>query len=162
MFGKSKQEKLEEKLKRQFDKSRELVGVHMAGLPLAQDVWCDIKIGDDYVEIIGSGNTFKLDLAKITDMQGKTDVDIQKQYSSSAGGAVAGAMVFGPLGAIIGGRAKKKTTQTLEHYFIITYQKDGAPAYISFRVADKYAVKVMWIEQYYQTALQKPAAVIDL
>ena len=35
-----------------------------------------------------------------------TNEQISKQAVSSAGGAVAGAVLFGPLGAIIGGRAK--------------------------------------------------------
>lgn len=41
----------------------------------------------------------------------KTDKEIQQQYVSSVGGAVGGAVLFGPLGAITGGRAKKKTVK---------------------------------------------------
>ncbi|MEH2944892.1 hypothetical protein VSQ32_19130 [Lachnospiraceae bacterium KK002] len=54
---------------------------------------------------------FELEKSKITDMCIKTDKEIQQQYVSSVGGAVGGAVLFGPLGAITGGRAKKKTVK---------------------------------------------------
>lgn len=45
-----------------------------------------------------------------------------------------GAVLFETLGAMIGGRAKQKKIRTIEDYFIITYQKDGAADYISFKI----------------------------
>lgn len=46
------------------------------------------------------------------------------------GGAVGGAVLFGPLGAIIGGRAKKKTDKTVHLCLIITYMTDNEVKYI--------------------------------
>ena len=69
---------------------------------------------------------------KITDICIKTDTEIQKQLVSSVGGAVAGAMLFGTLGAIIGGRAKTKKVKTSTDYLIITYRSDEELKYIGF------------------------------
>ena len=96
---------------------------HMDGLPLAQGAECLAICKDQSLEISGGGTQFHLDLNKITDAIVKTDVEIQQAYVSSIGGAVAGAALFGTLGAMVGGRAKKKETKTLEHYLIITYFK---------------------------------------
>jgi len=52
---------------------------------------------------------------------------------SSVGCAVGGAVLFGPLGAMVGGRAKEKTSRVIEYYFIITYHgKTGDLEYLSF------------------------------
>ena len=47
-----------------------------------------------------------------------------KQYISSIGGGIAGAMIAGPLGAIIGGRIKKKDIKKTRYFFNIIYQTD--------------------------------------
>ena len=65
----------------------------------------------------------------------KTDTEIQDQAVSSIGGAVAGAAMFGALGAIIGGRAKTKKVKTVIQYLIITYTDNkGELAYIGFDI----------------------------
>ena len=69
---------------------------------------------------------------KIVDITIKKDIEIQKQYVSSVGKAVGGAIMFGTLGAIIGGRTKTKKTYDIDYYFIITYIKENQPEYISF------------------------------
>lgn len=75
---------------------------------------------------------FELEKNKITDMCIKTDREIEQQYVSSVGGAVGGAVLFGAVGAIIGGRAKKKTVKNeIHNYFIITYQSPDIK-YIGF------------------------------
>ena len=70
----------------------------------------------------------------MTDVCVKTNVEIQKQYVSSVGGAVAGAVVFGPLGAMIGGRAKEKKSKEFHQYLIFTYESDGEVKYVGFEV----------------------------
>lgn len=105
---------------------------HFNGLPLAEGVltqcfWC---YGKAVFE--ANGASFNLDLSKITDISIKTDVEIQKQYVSSVGGAVAGAAVFGPIGAMIGGRAKQKKTKQVTQYLIFTYVDNDELKYIAF------------------------------
>ena len=65
----------------------------------------------------------------------KTDTEIQNQAVSSVGGAIAGGVMFGTLGAIIGGRAKTKKVKTITQYLIITYIGElGELKYIGFDI----------------------------
>jgi len=65
-------------------------------------------------------------------------VEIQKAIVSNAGGAVAGGMMFGALGALIGGREKEKTIRNVTIYLIITYQGNEKEEYIAFDVTYDY------------------------
>lgn len=133
----SKEEKQQRKIAKQQAKEqqqRTLIGKHMAGLPLAEGIECRILFDENAITVSGAGNSFRVAYDKITDLAIKTDTEIQKSYVSSIGGAVGGAMLFGPLGAMVGGRAKEKTSTAVEYYFIITYNKDGALDYLSFQI----------------------------
>lgn len=105
---------------------------HVVGLPIQEGAECSLRTTEENI-IINSGNTkFSLDIDKITDITTTTDTEIQKQYVSSTGGAIGGYMLFGPLGGIVGGRAKKKSIKTTIYYLIITYLDDNEIKYISF------------------------------
>ena len=107
---------------------------HTVGLPLPENTLCNIFYSNDKLVIEGGGNTFNLSLEKVIDITLKTDVEIQKSFVSSAGGAVAGGLLFGPLGALVGGRTKQKQSREVINYFIVTYDKSGSdnPEYIAF------------------------------
>lgn len=108
---------------------------HVNGLPIAENLLCEIKSYQDRLEFKAGTTNIKLPREKITDMCIKTDLDIQKQAVSSIGGAIAGGMMFGPLGAIIGGRAKNKEVKTVTQYLIITYTgEQGELKYIGFDI----------------------------
>lgn len=107
---------------------------HAVGLSLPENTNCHVYLCDDRVVIEGNGITFNLLRNKITDISMKTDKEIQKAYVSSAGGAVGGALLFGPLGALIGGRVKEKKNVKTTTYLIFTYEKEGHPDYIAFDV----------------------------
>lgn len=107
---------------------------HINGLPIAEDNLCGVLSYNDKYEFNVNGLTFTLLRDKVTDICIKSDVDIQKQYVSSIGGAVAGGVLFGPLGAIIGGRAKEKEITTRTYYLIFTYTSDNEIKYISFDI----------------------------
>jgi ABC-type nickel/cobalt efflux system permease component RcnA len=137
---------------KKIDASRKIYGMHQAGLPIAQDSICEITYSGDKFEFKGSGNSFELMFEKITDICIKTDKEIQTQYVSSIGGAVAGAVVFGPLGAIVGGRAKKKNTTKISYYIIYTYMKEQEIAYISFEINNTFDVSkaYKWVSEFKQ------------
>lgn len=65
-----------------------------------------------------------------------TDREIEKQYVSSVGGAIAGTLVFGPLGGMIGGRIKEKKNVQVSFYFIISYKSNEQLEYLSFEALD--------------------------
>lgn len=112
---------------------------HVNGLPIAENVLCVIYSRPTKYEITANGATFNLNKDKVTDVCLKTDVEIQKQYVSSIGGAVGGAVLFGPLGAMIGGRAKKKKSKKTYTYLIFTYESDGEIKYIGFNVTNNFS-----------------------
>lgn len=77
-----------------------------------------------------NGQEFNLQTDKLIDVSIMTNTEIQKQYVSSAGGAVAGAMLLGPIGAILGGSASKRSIKTNTKYLIFTYLADVQTKYI--------------------------------
>lgn len=84
-----------------------------------------------------NGQEFNLQTDKLIDVSIMTNTEIQKQYVSSAGGAVAGAMLLGPIGAILGGSASKRSIKTNTKYLIFTYLADVQKKYILFDVTKK-------------------------
>ena len=105
---------------------------HIIGLPIPENIFCTLSYKNDGIEFKSGNTSFNLSNSKITDMRISTETEIQKQYVSSAGGAVGGALLFGPLGAIVGGRAKEKKSEQVKSYFIITYIDNEEVKYISF------------------------------
>lgn len=105
---------------------------HVQGLPIPENTLCTIYSVPGRYEITASGNNFNLEKNKITDMCIKTDFEIVSQQVSSIGGAIGGAVLFGPLGAVIGGRAKEKKSKKMYQYLIITYEFNGEIKYIGF------------------------------
>ncbi len=107
---------------------------HINGLPIAENIPCIVTSLPDTFEFISGSMKFELEKSKITDMCIKTDREIQQQYVSSIGRAAGSALLFGPIGAIIGGKAKKKTVKKeIHYYFIITYKSDEIK-YIGFEI----------------------------
>ena len=97
---------------------------HEIGLPIPQGMICLLKLFESKIEIEANNTFFSLNIEKIKDVVIKTDIDIQKSYVSSAGGAVAGGLMFGSVGALIGGRVKQKTDKQINYILIITYEKE--------------------------------------
>lgn len=108
----------------------------VSGLELPPETACTVAYYPDRITISAMNQNFSLRHDRIKDVSTKTVTEIQKQYVSSAGGAVAGGLVFGPLGALIGGRTKTKYDQRDTRFIIFTYadSADGQKLqYIVFR-----------------------------
>lgn len=112
----------------------------LAGLNVPENTVCTIYLCDKCFNFIVNGVTFSLDFNKITDVSFKTNKEIQQQYVSSAGGAIAGAALLGPLGALIGGRNKRKTTRKITQCLIFTYLKDENISYLAFDVSNSFKI----------------------
>ena len=103
-------------------------------LDLPQGTICKVVYNKDRIMFFASGQEFTLQAAKMLDVSVMTTTEIQKQYVSSIGGAVAGAVLLGPLGAIIGGSASKKTIRNKQKYLVIAYVAGADTKYIVFDV----------------------------
>lgn len=112
--------------------------LHINGLPIAENAVCQLISYPDHYDFISGNMNFSLSRNKVIDVCYKTEAEIQNQYVSSIGGAVGGAVLFGPIGAMIGGRAKKKTDRTVHIYLIITYMNDNEVKYIGLENIGKY------------------------
>lgn len=109
---------------------------HFNGLSIAEGVVAYIYWCRDKITIVVNNMKFNLPLSRIIDITVKTNVEIQKQYVSSAGGAVGGAALFGPIGAMIGGRVKEKQDTIITKYMIITYTSNDEVKYMAFQTYD--------------------------
>ncbi|PAE20498.1 hypothetical protein CHH80_10825 [Bacillus sp. 7504-2] len=115
-----------------------IMAKHMAGLPLAEGAEVFIYRCPNKVIFERNQDTIELNIDKVRDILIKTDVEIQKSYSSSVGGAVGGYVLFGPLGAMVGGRRKEKESTVTEEFLIFSYiTKENKQEYISFDVTNE-------------------------
>ena len=105
---------------------------------LPQGSPCKIFCNSERMKFSANGQDFVLETSKLLDISVMTQTEIQKQYVSSVGGAVAGAVLLGPLGAIIGGRATKKTINNTSKYLVISYISDGETKYIVFDTTNNF------------------------
>lgn len=104
-----------------------------SGLPVAESTLCQIYYFDDRLEIVAAGVEYTLKMEQIHNISIQTESNVQSQLVSSTGGAVLGAAIAGPVGAAVGGRAKKKEIRTFISYLTISYtSKDGSVAYMAF------------------------------
>lgn len=159
---KEEKERIKKKeIERQEYEKKHLMGKHQDGLPLASDIVCDVMMQNDGLSFKAGGNIFNLPFDKITGFDIKTEEEIQKQYISSVGGAVGGAVLFGALGAMVGGRAKEKKSKITRHYLIITYTKDQKVAWISLLI-DEPSKANAWKKEYYDRFGESREKVIDL
>lgn len=136
-----------------------LMGVfnHTTGLPIPENTPCVVYSKQSMIEINANGAIFNLAKNKIIDLCTRTDVDMQKSYTSSAGGAVGGAILFGAVGALIGGRSKQKEIKKISTFLIFTYQKEEGIDYIGFNVTDTTPEADKFVKEFatYKTAQTK-------
>lgn len=163
-FKNSKRAKRDKKQKDEFLKQQGVTAnvtlKYIDGLPLASGVDCEISSYPNQIKITGNNTEFNLDKSLLVDVCIKTDVEIQNQYVSSVGGAVAGAILFGGLGAIVGGRAKQKETRISSNYLIFTYSKNDEIKYISFEVPPYLKQASLFVKEF--KTISKKKTIVDL
>lgn len=131
MFGETREQK---ELKK-----RSLPTKHISGLPLHEGAYCRVIFEEDSITIKteeASSKQFRLAYNKIVDFQRSFKKNVEKNMVSNPGGAIAGAMLLGAPGAMVGGRAKKKEVITVEHFLIIVYKKDDDLENLHFQLRD--------------------------
>lgn len=94
----------------------------LSGLPIPSGTKCNLYIYSDSISCVTNATTFSVKADKIISITVDKSTEIQKQAVFSVGGAIAGGMMFGGIGAVIGGRAKTKNIKTKTIYFSILYK----------------------------------------
>lgn len=149
-------------------KKSSFLAKHISGLPLHEGIECRVIFKDDGIIIKaenGGSQQFRLAYNKIVDFQIPCKKIVQNTMVSSAGGAVAGAMLLGAPGAMIGGRTKRQEIVKFEYSFIVTYKKDNALADLHFQLNSGNLNVVKLVKQYkHLTACPAPgeAPIVDL
>lgn len=124
-----------------YEKDRQERGIlesstvhHLEGLRIAEKTKCTVTIFEDKLTLVGGGVTFNLSTSQITAAEIKTDVEIANVVHSSAAKGIAGGLVFGPIGLVVGSRATNKEKRTIKYYFLINYvNSSGEVAAILFQ-----------------------------
>ncbi len=113
------------------------------GLPLPPGTRCLVSVYADVLSIEALGQRFTLPQRRIFNVSVSTVKQLQKQYVSSVGGTIAGGLLLGPLGAIIGGSAKQKNIKSFDRFLIFAYlDNNGSDTkYLVFSVKDSLADK---------------------
>ena len=133
----------------------------VAGLPTPERALSQIYYFDDRVEVVSNDVEYNLPMDRIQSVSIQRSGDIQTQYVSSAGGALIGAAVAGPVGAAIGGRMKKKTETTITSYLVFQYiNKSGEVTYMSFDAS--HTPKCQDMERLFQSSRKSGGASIQI
>lgn len=146
---------------------------HIYGLPLAEGLSCKIEHYPDKFCFCAVGTEIDLSISKVTDMTLTTNKEIQNQAVSSVGGAVLGGYLAGPLGAMIGGRAKTKKVETVTHLLLMTYVADDEVKYIGFEIpptgtnkdgvwADEFSKAGKWVDEFKYLGEQREVHKVEL
>lgn len=141
MFGETR----EQKAARKELQKRSLPALHLSGLPLPDSAYCQIIFEEYGLTIMTEDEyrkQFSLAYNKITDFQLSFKKNEENTMVSNPGGAIAGALLFGAPGAMLGGRAKNKKVIIMEHFLIITYKKDNALENLHFQLRKESMVNV--------------------
>ena len=122
---------------------------HVAGLPVSEGAVCGLFLLPNAIAVESNASSFYIGFGQITEITVKTDVEVREAYVSSAGGALAGGIMFGALGAMVGGRTKKKTTRNYTKFLIIGYNPSdgGQTNFASFEYTPAASIFVKAFEQ---------------
>lgn len=98
--------------------------MHLGGIPgIGENIGIELSLYDDHLEFTAK-HPISLDYSQITDVYYGDEKEIVTKNKSVIGRAAAGGMLFGPVGAIVGGLSgsgqKEKTKHTF--IFVISYK----------------------------------------
>lgn len=129
---------------------------HVLGLPVMQGAVCKVISERDKLTIEAQKTVYNLNKDRITSISRETNIQKYSQAVSSIGGAVVGGMLFGSIGAAIGGRATSKDFQSEHQYLVIAYiGDDEAVKYVVFDYTYKSQSLIRDFELFNKTNLQK-------
>lgn len=119
-------------------KIRKYKFTHVMGLPVMEGAVCKVLSKPDKITIRTQGTVWVLPKEKIKYIGQEENVKIYAQAVSSIGGALVGGMMFGTVGAAVGGMAKQRNFQSKRLYLVIAYTgDDDSVKYIVFDYISK-------------------------
>lgn len=110
------------------------VFTHISGLPIAGGTNVKCCWYDDKIVLYTNGSNFNLPIKSLIDLSIKRNYETKTEYVTSKKKTVAGAILFGTPGAIIGSQPKKKTNTYFTSYIVFTYKSKDEKTikYIAF------------------------------
>ena len=104
-----------------------VIGANLVeGLPVKEETDLIVKLTDENLILIEAPTRkeFEIDISKISLIDYKNEVEMQRIIKQSAPGMIIGAATFGLLGAMVGGRVKTKEKKIFTHFVVINYHSD--------------------------------------
>lgn len=98
---------------------------HVGGLPLSEKTMCKVSVTQDGILVEGGGSDFTISASQLRAVEVKTDVEISNIVHSSAAQGIVGGLIFGPIGLVVGARAKNKKVKKHEHFLVINYMSSN-------------------------------------
>ena len=104
---------------------------------------CDVAVFEDHLEIEGTLGKGKasLPLDRVTDVYYGSETEIVAKNKSVIGRAVAGGLLFGGVGAIVGATSgtQQKQKKIVKNVFVISYESsDGEAKFLQFEDTRNY------------------------
>jgi len=96
------------------------VGIHIYGVPgIGEKEFVKLFFTDDKLIIKGGGKTVELAYDRLTAIKAASKTDLLKKDRSVIGRGIAGGLLLGPLGAIIGGMSAVGKQKHIKGQFLI-------------------------------------------
>lgn len=103
--------------------------IHVDGIPFLSGKESLLKLHPNKLIVtdINEKNSYKIRIENISDVKVRTEVEISEQERNVLARAIAGGILFGEMGAIVGGISgvPKKQIKTLHNFLIIDYVSKG-------------------------------------
>lgn len=104
--------------------TQKVIGANLVeGLPVSEGSDLVVRLTSENVTLIvaATKQEFDIDMSKISLIDYKNEVEMEKIIQQSLPGMVIGAATFGVIGAMVGGRVKTKEKRNVTHFVIINY-----------------------------------------
>lgn len=112
----------EENIRNNNERAAFYKGKHIAGLPIHQNIPCDIEVYFDKLIIISSGTDFEIPMDRIINATKFNEEQIMQYQKTSMGKTILGGITFGAVGAIIGSMPQTKDKKVIsERYLVVDY-----------------------------------------
>lgn len=104
---------------------------HCNGLPIGENSPCRLTIFQDMVYFYCGTMEFKIPMERVISMDIATKSQIEYIQKQSLSRAVAGGLLFGDVGALLGGMPQSKAIEKTESFLVITYRKEEAIQFVT-------------------------------